>query len=277
MKTHLGRIVGTIVVLVIALGFLHYLAPNVSGFIEVSIFFSIVLSFWGAYLGRAGKVIQWIAVLISLVLFFSAWGFTKHLVQSKTHDLQTAMAGESETVNPESEMPKPGEPDTGFMVKFQERPDGVIEKVPITWNRNKWTSVELPKPGTREYWEILNRYEVQEAQRRLQKETKGNSPSVPAIVQLTPENPVGAFKAGPGQQTAEYTYPVNWSPSDFEVVITEGTGTLVINHKYRVEGVVPSDKRLDDLRGVGIVPTFESIVSYQIVGGPITGLVKTSW
>lgn len=275
MKTHRNRIIGTIVVLVIALSFLHYLAPSASGFIEVSIFFSIVLSFWGVYLGRAGKVIQWIAVLISLVLFFNAWGFTKWWAQSKKHGLQMLMAKESETVNPESALPKAGEPDTGFMKKFMVRPDGVIEPVDITWVRNKYTGTPLAEPGSEEYWLLLNKYYRQEAEREAAK--KVSRVVSPTTIHLTPENPVGAFTVAGGQQTATYKYPVNWSPSDFKVVIIEGTGVLIVNQKYRVEGITPGDKRLDDLRGVGIVPEFESIVSYQVVGGPITGLVKTTW
>lgn len=277
MKTHIGRVVGTIVVLVLALTLLNHLAPNAPGFLKVALSFTIGLSFWGAKLGRAGKIVGIIAALISLVIFLGSWTFTEHFTRSKTHDLQSAMAGESETVNPESEMPKPGELDTGFMVKFQERPDGVIEKVPITWNRNEYTATELPKPGTKEYWEILNRYEVQQTEKRRKKETKGNSPNVPLVVQLTPEDPVGAFTVAGGQKTAIYQYKRGWSPSEFTVVIAEGTGTVVINGKYRVEGAVPGDKRLDNLRSTGIVPAFESIVSYQIIGGPVTGLVKASW
>lgn len=266
---------GTIVVLVLTLTLLTYLVPDAPGFLKVALLFSIGLSFWGDKLGRAGKWVQRIAVLISFVLFVGSWGFTKWFAQSSKHGLQMLMASESETVDPESPLPKPGEKDTGFMKKFMVRPDGVIEPVDITWVRNKYTGAPLAEPGSEEYWMLLNKYYRQKAELEATKKT--SRVVSPAIVQLTPENPVGAFKAGPGQQTAEYKYPANWSPSDFEVVITEGTGTVVVNHKYRVEGAVPGDKRLDDLRGVGIVPAFESIVSYQIIGGPITGLVKTSW
>ncbi len=177
MKTHLGRVVGTIVVLVLALTLLNHLAPNAPGFLKVALSFTIGLSFWGAKLGRAGKIVGIIAALISLVIFLGSWNFTEHFTRSKTHDLQSAMAGESETVDPESELPKPGELDTGFMIKFQRNPEGKLEPVPITRTRNEYFGNPLRNPGTSEYWEELNEYYKQEASRKREEERKKTSSS----------------------------------------------------------------------------------------------------
>ncbi len=144
------------------------------GFTGTAVLGITLLSFFADRLGRLGWVLRLSLLGVLLSSFILSWTFTKPTATKLKHDIQTASP--RETFNPEDETPK-GDPTQAATTKFMRYPDGHLEKVPVEWNRNRFTGLPLTNPGTPTFWEELNEYYAQEAKKQLEAEQKKAEPA----------------------------------------------------------------------------------------------------
>ncbi|MCR4275033.1 MAG: hypothetical protein NUW02_03280 [Candidatus Campbellbacteria bacterium] len=159
----LPKIIGALLSGVVLFILMTYMGVT-NGFLKILVVVLLLLSFFSDRFGNAGKKLRTIFSIATAVVFLLSWGYTAATATWGKHELQVAMP--REIFNSESPLPKAGEnPTTGATSKFIRLPDGTLKPVPLSWKRDQRTGLEIPNPGTVEYWNQLNEYNAQEARK----------------------------------------------------------------------------------------------------------------